>query len=649
MAKIEVNFIPSAISVKVESGITISDAAAAAEINLRRSCFGKKLCGRCKVRILKGEVSPVTDDEKTRLSEDELAHGFRLACKTKIVSNLEVDVPLVHTTVGVVIEKPFIMEEIAAEPYIYTYPMNLPPPSLNDNLGDLDRIIRFIINENKAVDVQVQHEFFPHLSGTLRDSGWRAGAVLMEHRSVPGRMNIIDVLKIEPEKIPPLHSIALDIGTTTLAGYLLDQNSGQLVNSYYLPNPQGIYGSDVVTRLQFCKTRGEDGITLLQDSILAGCRTMISRLCERAKIDMGCIYAIVIAGNTVMQHLFLGLNPSGLAEAPYSMVVTKYPVMDACQLDLMEIKHCSHFLPLINLPGVAGYFGSDAVACALVARSYLDPDNSNAVICIDIGTNGEIVLLMPDGRILGCSTAAGPAFEGAHITHGMPASHGAISNLELVDDRFKFKVLDENGSIVDVSEEDRGICPVGFTGTAIIDLVAELLKHRFIDHTGKLVINDGTISRVRKGGNDQPEFVVLRQTGAAPNSDCAYKTDLTFTQEDIRQVQLAKGAISAGIRTLIDHAGIEPASIRTVLLAGAFGSHINTDNVKTINLIPALPGASIKTIGNAAGAGAVLASISKTKLREFYEIAAAIEYIELATDTKFNQLFVDSMGFATID
>jgi uncharacterized 2Fe-2S/4Fe-4S cluster protein (DUF4445 family) len=261
----------------------------------------------------------------------------------------------------------------------------------------------------------------------------------------------------------------------------------------------------------------------------------------------------------------------------------------------------------------------------MVADARFQRDGDKAVLVIDIGTNGEILLILPGGQILGCSTAAGPAFEGGHITFGSPPVNGAVSNLEVNDDSIGFNIIG-----------DKKI-PQGLTGAAIIDLVAGLLEHGTVNSKGNLIPGGDFSSRIQHNSSGQPEFIVNEVEG---NPD-----KLVFTQEDVRQVQLAKGAICAGIKTLMEQGGIGPERIKEVQLAGAFGIYVNTKNVQTIGLLPKLPEAEIISLGNAAGAGAVMAAVSRSSFNRFHELAKKIEYIELATDKSFNQYFIDSMGF----
>jgi uncharacterized 2Fe-2S/4Fe-4S cluster protein (DUF4445 family) len=625
MPKSKIKFLPADIKVDVDPGSTISEAALKASLDLRQGCFGKHLCGRCRITVVDGIVPDATDADKKILSPLELKKGIRLGCKTEVAGDMVVKIPEAGRTDGLALEKPFLLKDWQVEPYLYILPLDISPPSLSDNIADFDRIIRFLREKKDLEEINIKPEFLNHLSETLRDSNWKVGAVLIENPEVAGHLSILDVVQITSPKIPQLYSVALDIGTTTIAGYLLDQNSGKLTASYSLPNPQARFGADVISRLNFCKTKGAKGISMLQKAASLGIRDLVGHLIQSARINFNSIYSIVSVGNSVMQHLILGLDPRGLAEAPYSMVSTSYPSIDACALDISEIDSCPHRISLINLPGVAGYFGADAVACALVAGTTFEAGKGEAAVVIDIGTNGEILLLTPDDRILGCSTAAGPAFEGGHISYGTPPVVGAVSNLRFGDNAIEFDIIgDENQ-------------PQGLTGAAIIDLTAGLVENGLVNLKGNLIANGNFADRIRKSSSGQPEFIV---------SETAESDDkMTFNQEDVRQVQLAKGAICGGIKTLISQADVKPEQIIKVYLAGAFGSYASPESVRKIGMVPELPGAEIVSLGNAAGAGAVMAAVSRSDFNKFYEIAKKIEYIELATDKQFNQFFIDSMHF----
>lgn len=625
MNKAKVHFLPSDIIAEVDTGITLSEAAQKAGLNLRFGCFGKQLCGRCRVKIKGSTVPDAGPADKKILSPDEIKHGIRLACRTPVLSDTVVELPAAEKSEGLEMDKPFTIRDWPVEPYLYLLPLEISPPSLSDNIADFDRIIRFLQEKKGINEINVKPEFLNHLSKTLRVSNWKVAAVLIENPEVSGHLSILDVIPLNFPKVPPLFSIALDIGTTTLAAYLLNQSSGELVASYSLPNPQGRFGADVVSRLNFCKNKGEAGIALLQRDISSGIKALIGQLSRTARISYDSIYSIVAVGNSVMQHLLLGLDPRGLAEAPYSMVSTNYPTIDACGLNINEIELCPHRISLINLPGVSGYFGADAVACALVASSIHHSGEDQAALIIDIGTNGEILLITPDGKIRGCSTAAGPAFEGGHISFGTPPMRGAVSNLDFTEDGIEFEII------------GGGKIPQGLTGAAIIDLTAGFVEQGLINTNGNFTAKGNFSNRIRRGESGQPEFIV--------NESEVDDGKLIFTQEDVRQVQLAKGAICGGINTLISHSGIAPELIDKVYLAGAFGSYVRPNSVESIKLIPKLTRAEVESLGNAAGAGAVMAALSRSSFTKFHSLAGSIEYIELANNKYFEKYFIDSMNF----
>jgi uncharacterized 2Fe-2S/4Fe-4S cluster protein (DUF4445 family) len=473
------------------------------------------------------------------------------------------------------------------------------------------------------------------------------GAVVLDPVNDQRSPELFDVVSIEGNIPSKLNGIALDIGSTTMAGYMVDLETGKVLQSHAISNPQIIYGSDVISRLHLCKRKGEEGLIELQNAVIEGANRIINNLCEKTGVARKSVYGITIVGNTVMQHLFMGLNPIGLAEAPYSTVSTTYPAVNASSLGLFDGEDIGHYVSLLNLPGVAGYFGSDAVACALITDnlSTSGKEIGNAVLCIDIGTNGEVVLKTPDGRLLGCSTAAGPAFEGAHIKYGMPAVPGAISRIFFDDHKFTIDLIDPNGEIIQNLDMDAIPEPLycqGLTGAALLDLISVLTLQGVILPDGKLTQNGELGKRTRKGENGQPEFVIV-ELEETDKGGGLQGQPIVLTQEDIREVQLAKGAICAGVRTLIHHAEITPTELKRVYLAGSFGSHISPESVRTVGMLPPLPGAKIEPLGNAAGAGSVMALTSRTKLREFYSIASKIEYIELATDSNFQKYFIESM------
>lgn len=646
MKNIKVTFLPADIIIEVPAETTISEAALNAGIKLRQGCSGKKVCGLCRVKITEGLFGPGKFDV-SNLTGKEISEGYRLGCRTKMTSDTVVELSDLPVEQGLTGKGTITETDLAVEPYIYAQPLSLTPPSLSDNLGDLDRVIRHLGEDKQCLDVDIKSDFLHHLSGTLRSSDWNICAVLMEDQMRTRHITLVDVVPLKAEKIPELYGIVFDIGTTTITGYLINLNNGKHVFNYSIPNPQGVYGSDVITRLKLCVDRDEEGIGLMHDAVVKGCRIVLKRLCENAHIDLTSIYSITVAANTVMQHLLLTLNPKRLAEAPYSPVNTIYPLVDACNFGLLDKEDCSHYVPLLNLPGSSGYFGSDAVGTAFFALNAKEglKDQSQPAVVIDIGTNSEVVLILPDGRILGCSTAAGPAFEGAHIKFGMPAVVNAVTEINIDSGKFQFGILKPDGGIGFITEDSAEQSPRGLMGTALIDITALLLQQNIITETGKIEAVGEFGTRVRTGTNGQPEFVVFKGKGQDGKSGSDPSTDLILTQEDVRQIQLAKGAVKAGILVLMEKAKVDKESIKEVLLAGVFGTLVNTGSVRSIGLVPDLPNSEIRAIGNAAGAGAVMTAVSKTYLREFCELAAKIEYIELATETKFNDYFIKSMGF----
>ncbi|MCK9524902.1 MAG: ASKHA domain-containing protein [Limnochordia bacterium] len=408
------------------------------------------------------------------------------------------------------------------------------------------------------------------------------------------------------------YGIAVDIGTTTMVGYLLNLRNGQEMAVASLANPQRAYGADVISRIAYTQSHPE-GVQRLQEVLVAALNSMITTLCEQAQVDKADVLALTTAGNTVMLHTLLGVNAVSIANAPFEPVFSDQKVLAAQDLGIEIGSQGKVFV----LPSVSGYVGADILAGLLVCD--LDHQDSYGLL-IDIGTNGEIVL-GNEGKILACSTAAGPAFEGANISSGMAGIWGALSS---------FRIQEEAG----IYETIGGIRPVGICGSGLIDIMAELLKHGFVDASGAFAV-PSTLAKWKQdmltteGG--MPAFLVTEE--------------ILFTQKDVREVQLAKGALRAGILTLLKEAGIEAEQIGQVYLAGGFGNFVDVHHACAMGLIPLELEERVTKIGNGAGLGAKLSLLDQSQLVRCTELKQRIQYIELSTRADFQELFMEAMFF----
>jgi uncharacterized 2Fe-2S/4Fe-4S cluster protein (DUF4445 family) len=435
-------------------------------------------------------------------------------------------------------------------------------------------------------------------SAVLRETGWRA--------RLSTRLN--EVVAVTPPE-QPLLGLAVDIGTTKIAAYLVDLDRGTTLASRGAMNPQIAYGEDVIARLLYAR-RGTDEAVLMQRLLVDALDDLAAELCHEVSASNGGIVDVVVVGNTAIHHLFLRLPVGQLAEAPYVPAVRGEVDVKARELGL-------HFAPgayVHLLPNIAGYVGADHVA-TLLATGVMD--STGAVLAIDIGTNTEMCLAA-NGKLTSLSCASGPAFEGAHIQFGMRAAPGAIERVR-IDGRVEYKTIGDER-------------PVGLCGSGLLDLAAQLRLAGLLDARGRLA----NVPEVRAGEGGR-EFVV------APEGESGIDRAITISQHDIRELQLAKGAIRCGIDTLLQDAGLVAADLERVIIAGAFGTYIDVESAITIGMLPSLPLERFSQVGNAAGTGARLALISRAMRQQARKLAGRVRYLELARAPGFMHNFAVSM------
>ncbi len=409
--------------------------------------------------------------------------------------------------------------------------------------------------------------------------------------------------------------IAIDLGTTTIVAYLLDLSNGIQIAQVESLNPQTAFGEDVISRITFA-SREKDGSKILQQRVVNELNQQISQLLGSTRIHNDQISRITIVGNTAMHHFLLGANTDSLGKAPYQPSTSGPVTMNPQHLGIQTNANTELYLP----PNIAGFVGGDTVGFILSER--LDSVN-DVVLGIDIGTNGEIVL-SDNGKLFCCSTAAGPAFEGSTILHGMRGQSGAIEYLSIND-------KDEKPEVSVIGDSD----PQGICGSAIVDIVAELLRIGIVDDSGRM---HKTSKRVREDGKQGLSYVVVKKDETKEGNR------IIFTQKDVRQVQLAKAAIQTGFTLLLDSIGKDVTEIDRVLLAGAFGNYIRPESAIAIGLLPKIEISKVIPVGNAAGEGAKGLLLSKKNRNLAETIVNKIQYVELASDMRFQEVFMQSIS-----
>jgi len=565
-------------------------------IDIVSLCGGRGKCHGCKVQILRGSVSELTSNERESFSFQELKDGCRLACQTYAAGDCQVRIPLESLTTPQRIQVEGLEVSVDRQPSVSSYHIQASSPSLSDLQADEERIIERLNHQYKlhcnTIDIDVLRKSLP----LLRSWNWEAQVSLRDN----------EVIAINSW---PSHQLglAIDLGTTKIAGYLLDLGSGQTLATEGMMNPQISYGEDIVSRITYAMESSAKAIKL-QQVVIGGLNQLTANLCRKTKTKTEEILEAVIVGNTAMHHLLLHFPIEGLAASPFVPAVRR-----ALDVKARDISLCIAPGAYVHLlPNIAGFVGADHVAMLLATEKAWKDEG--LVIALDIGTNTEISLIDKRG-ISSVSCASGPAFEGAHIKDGMRAANGAIERLQLINDQINYKTIG-------------GLPPVGLCGSGILDAIAQLYLADIINKDGR--INSHPRVRMRR---KQREFVLISQEerGSAPA--------ITITQKDVREIQLAKAAIRSGIKVLLQERGYSEKEIRKVIIAGAFGSYINVMSAVNIGMLPRLPLGHFQQVGNAAGIGAKLALLSISKRVEAQDIASGASYIELATVPHFEEIF----------
>ena len=566
------------------------------------ACGGVGTCGKCFVKLHKGLVGP-TESERVHLSEADLAEGWRLACQQRVDRDMSLTTPVYDETTQAKEQLAHDLQ-VDLDPGITTTYLSLDSPSRHDQRSDTTRLADAL----DAADLTFSLPALRKLPEVLRAQDFDVTVLLEGDR----------VLDVEPgDTSHALYGLSVDIGTTTLAGYLLDLNTGEELAIRSRMNPQQRLGADVISRIKQVHDRGADGLDELRSAVVDGINSLVKRVTEAARIGPHQIAKATIVGNPTMLHLFTGIPPSFIDHSPYTPVLQAGVTFLAQQLDLKLNPEARVHV----FPGISGYVGGDITAGVLFSGLHRDDRLS---LFVDIGTNAEIVLGSRD-KLLACSTPAGPAFEGARIKHGMSATPGAINYAQFDphNDHIRLDVIS-------------GVPPRGICGSGLIDLAAELLKVGAIDDKGTLRTDHDTpyAARIQESEGGQSEFLVAEEP-----------EPIRLSQQDIRELQLAKGAIRAGVEVAMGEFGATPEDVGVVYLAGAFGNYVRRESVLRLGMLPPFPPEIIKALGNAAGQGAKLALLNRGQWNEIRELARNVHYLELSYHSDFSDTFMQSMLF----
>jgi len=589
--KYKIVFLPEKIEIEVRAGASILEAAGEAGVELDGPCGGKGTCGKCRVRLI----------------DHQGAGHWVLACRTPIESDLIVEISQLEISLHRKNELSLADVQVSPDAGIMKRTVMVEAPSLSHQDPDDIRCAQAL-----EEPVAFKLETLRSLPQAVRKRNQPITAVIADHQVIAVE---------EGDTSNRMFGLAVDIGTTTVVVALMNLQSGETMAIASATNPQSTFGADVIARIEHAMNY-PNGLEKLHHRVIHTINRLTRKLSLETKVDLSEIYQVTVVGNTTMSHLFLKLDPTYLASAPFTPVTSSLVQAEAGQIGLEISPHA----PVYVTPNIAGYVGGDTVGVIMSTGIYQLPGTH---LAIDIGTNGEIVLAH-NGKLVTCSTAAGPAFEGAQIKQGMRAASGAIEGVK-IDGRLQIKTI---GNV-----KAKGIC-----GSGLMDAIAELVRIGVIEPGGRMISREEAAHlppdlRSRLGSDESGTFFILAF------SEEAQDEAVVLTQKDVRELQLAKGAIRAGIQVLLEHMSLTHRDIDQALLAGAFGSYINKASALGIGLLPPIPGEKIKSVGNAAGAGARMALISKDIRERSTRVARNVEHLELSGRMDFQGYFVEYLSF----
>ncbi len=610
------NVLPDDLWVKFNRGETILNALQKIDINMEGDCGGLIKCGKCKVKVLTSIDFPSEDEVHDLLDEEEIKKGYRLACGTKMYKDLalylgETDPEQEYFQILKTGEAP----QIKLDPLVNKHLITLSAQNKRDGLSDMDRIRLELGYEYQEMKASLH--CLRTLPDMLKATGHQGTAVLHENFLMAWQ---------KPKEAKHNYGLVFDLGTSTLVGKLINLKDGNQVAAVSRLNRQNKYGSDLIRRIQHVKEDPE-GLQRLHNILLQDLDIIVKRLLQVSGLKRDDVFVAVAAGNTTMQHFLMSLNPVSIAEAPFNPVLTSGIILKAKEVDLILQPEALLYV----MPAKSGYIGGDLISVILASGA--SEQEEEIILGMDLGTNGEI-FLGNSKRLLTCSTAAGPALEGARISHGMIARAGAIEGVRLVDGVLRYR-------------EIGNMKPLGICGSGLVDLVSVLLNSGVIDNEGRIRPPEAGDSHclsprvIERGG--VYDFLVASAEESHNNKP------IYLTQKDVRELQLAKAAIAAGIQTLMKERGIGLEDISRVYLAGALGNYVNHYSAMGIGLLPMINPEIVRSLGNAASTGATMTLISKNYWNKANEISSFIDHIELSTRSDFTENFILNMDFPDVN
>ena len=594
-----IDFEPVGRRGECEKGESLLACAHRLGVGISSICGGRGTCRSCKVQVLRGTVSEPTSNEQEALPSEELKEGWRLACQTYPTRDCKLTVPRESMTTPQRIQVEGLEIAVQPEPPVRAYALQLSAPSLSAPHADVDRLLEALNQEHPLHCGKVDINVLRSLSAQLRSCDWKCQAVVRND----------EVITLVPWTAHPL-GLAIDLGTTKIAGYLVDLSDGRVLAGKGIMNPQISLGEDIISRMTVVIQSPDEGVRI-QKLAVEGINELSTGLCTEGNVNTEEIVEAVVVGNTAMHHLFLGLPVRQLALSPFVPAVSRALDVKARELGLRIAPGAYVHL----LSNIAGFVGADHVAMLLATEV---EQAAGPIVALDIGTNTEVSLIK-HGEITAVSCASGPAFEGGHIKDGMRAATGAIERLRIADGSVQYQTINQAP-------------PMGICGSGILDALSQLYLAGIIDEGGRILDNHPRV-RTYKG---QREFVLVgeEERGGQPA--------ITITQRDVRELQLAKAAIRAGIQVLLETNSCSEEEMKQVIIAGAFGTYIDVASAMAIGMLPSLPLNRFRQVGNAAGMGAKLALISLSERAKAQGIASRVKYIELGSAPNFEQTFIQA-------
>ncbi|MBE0527671.1 MAG: DUF4445 domain-containing protein [Thermoleophilia bacterium] len=618
-ARATITFAPSGETIEVPHGTSLLDAAILCELDVPAPCAGQGRCGRCRVRVVSGEVERRSN---AGLATAEILDGWAVACQTYVAGPVEIEVPKRTTEKvrphGHAIAEPESLPitcDYQQNPAVRMFALEIEPPSLADNTSDFDRVRRALSQQHGIEAIRAELPTLRRLGAALRMASWKVTVALEMRDWVYGTYLPPRLLRVYPTAFPQASmGLAVDLGTTSVVAYLVDFTTGHIVDSASAYNQQIACGDDVISRIIYAKRRG--GLERLQQLVVATINDLFEELQKRNGIELREIHEIAVAGNTTMTHLLLGMEPRYLREEPYIPTISAAPKLVAAELHL----NANPVARVHVLPSVGSYVGGDITAGVISSGMYA---TDKLTLFIDIGTNGEMVLGTKDW-LLSCACSAGPAFEGGGVRHGMRAAEGAIEDVYIDDATLEptFRTIDDAPAV--------GIC-----GSGLIDLLGELFITGIVDKSGHIDRNAET-ERVRVF-DGVPEYVVCRA------GEGGAEKDITLTEPDITGLLRAKAAIYAGFEVLCASVGVDLADVEQIFIGGAFGQYLNVEKAIRIGLLPDQPVERFHFLGNTSALGAFATLVCVNIRHEVIDVASKMTYLELSADNTFMDEYTSAL------